>query len=195
MADGGLPGPPADLSARNLPIYQLPAGSRLFRIHKSADGARYFGRSAKWRFDDPTSSYGTLYAGLLPRVAFAEVFLGGPGAFVALSELADRSLCSFTALRAVRLVALHGRHLAVLGANALVTSGPYALSQRWSRALHDHPGRPDGIAYRAAHDNDEFAAVVFERASAAIDEGSSTALLGDLVLLGEILDHYQAAIR
>lgn len=195
MVDGTLPEPPGNLSTRSLPNYQVSVGSKLFRIHMTTKGAKYFGRSADWRFDDPASKYGTLYAGLRPHVAFAEVLLRGSGALVALSELDIRSLCSFTALRTVNLVPMHGRHLAELGANASVTSGPYALSQRWSRALHDHPERPDGIAYRATHDNDEFAVVVFERAATAIDDGSSIPLLGDPILLGEMLDHYHAAIR
>ena len=195
MSDGRPPAPPSNLSTRRLPIQRVPAGTGLFRIHKSANGAKYFGRSASWRFDDPFSTYGTLYGGLIPRVAFAEVLLRSAGSLVALSELAIRSLCSFTALRTINLVPLHGRYLATLGANASVTSGSYSVAQQWSRALHDHPEQPDGIVYRATRDNDEFAFVIFERAAAAIDGGSSTELLADLALLGEILDHYQAAVR
>ena len=195
MADGPPPDPPGDFSARRLPILRINVGRRLFRIHKSTCDAKYFGRSANWRFDDPASSYGTLYAGLIPHVAFAETLLRGPGTLVATSELAVRSLCSFSVLRTIKLVPLYGRHLAVLDANAAVTSGPYRCSQRWSRALHEHPDRPDGIAYRASHDNDERAVAIFERAAASIDDGSSTELLADPILLGWMLDRYRAALR
>ncbi len=192
MADGLPPDPPADLLARRLPVHRLNVGRKLFRIHKSANGAKHFGRSANWRFDDPTSGYGTLYAGLMPHVAFAETLLRGSGTLVATSELAVRSLCSFTAVRTIKLVPLYGRHL---DANAAVTSGPYGHSQRWSRALYEHPDRPDGLAYRASHDNDKLAVVIFDRAAASIDDGSSVELLADPVLLGQMLDHYRAALR
>jgi hypothetical protein len=191
----GPPEPPADLSARRLPIFEIPALSTLYRIHKSANDARYFGRSASWRFDDPRSDYGTLYAGLLPRVAFAETLLRGPGSLVTITELALRSMCRFTATRAIGLVPLHGRHLVAMGATASVTSGPYSVARRWSRALYDHPDCPDGIVYRASHDNDELAVVVFERAGDAIDRGESRGLLTDTGLLGGMLDHYRAALR
>jgi RES domain len=189
------PEPPGDLSTRELPIVAIPALSNLFRIHKSANNAKYFGRSASWRFDDPRSTYGTLYAGMLPRVAFAETLLRGQGSLVAVAELALRSLCRFTAARAINLVPLHGRHLIAMGATASVSSGPYAVAQRWSRALHDHPDRPDGIVYRATHDNDELAVVMFERAFEAIDVGESQQLLADSALLGGMLNHYRAALR
>ncbi|MSP00517.1 MAG: RES domain-containing protein [Acetobacteraceae bacterium] len=189
------PEPPSDLSARKLPIQELLVGSKLFRIHLSAYHAKYFGRSANWRFDDPASSYGTLYAGLRPYVSFAETLLRGRGTTVVQSELATRSLCSFTATRTLKLVSLHGRHLATVGANAAVTAGSYPISQRWSRAFHDHSDRPDGIVYRATHDNDELAVVIFERAAASIDDGASSGLLTNPVMLGMMLDHYQAAIR
>jgi hypothetical protein len=194
MASSGPTVPPA-IHAHALPIEGIPRGEKLFRIHLSIKGAKYFGRSANWRFDDPTSTYGTLYAGLRPHVAFAEALLRSPGGLVAISELATRSMCSFTALRQVNLVPLHGRHLAALGATASVTSGDYAIAQQWSRALHDHPAQPDGIKFRATHDNDEFAVALFERAAASIDDGFSTPLLADPVLLGEILNHYRAGLR
>jgi hypothetical protein len=195
MADGAPPDPPGDLSSRKLPIHRINTGRKLFRVHKSAYGAKFFGRSGNWRFDDPMSSYGTLYAALTPYAAFAETLPRGTGTLVATPELAVRSLCSFTTVRTIRLAPLYGRHLAAVEANAAVTSGPYECSQQWSRALHERPDRPDGIAYRASHDNDELAVVIFERAAAAIDDGSSTELLADPRLLGEMLDHYRAALR
>jgi hypothetical protein len=195
MSNGKTPEPPADLSARKLQMYQVAPGDKLFRIHQSGYDGKYFGRSANHRFDDSSSNYGTLYAGLLPYVAFAETLLRGRGTLVASSELAIRSMCSFTVLQPIMLVRLYGPDLAPLGANAAVTSGPYPCAQRWSRALHDHPDHPDGIIYRATHDNNELAVVIFDRAAASIDKGSSIGLLDDLVLLGQMLDHYQAAIK
>ena len=195
MNEGGPPLPPPNLGARSLPVETLPTGTQVFRIHVSARHPRFFGRSGLWRFDSPDRSYGTLYAGRSPEVAFAETLLRGPGTLVAESELAIRSLCRFSVMRPLRVMRLYGRDLIAVGANASVTSGSYACSQTWSRALHEHPARPDGILYRATRDNDELAIVVFERAREAIDNGTSTSLLADPVLLGRILDHYRASIR
>ena len=189
------PVPPADLSHRPLPLHTLEPGSSLFRIHQSSRGPKYFGRSGMWRFDAPDASYGTLYAGHRPEVSFAETMLRGLGTLVASAELASRALCRFTVVQPVRLVQLYGRHLVAMGANASVTSGPYAHSQSWSGALHAHPEAPDGIVYRATHDNDELAVVVFDRAAGLIDDGASDGLLSDLSLLGRLLNHYKAAIR
>lgn len=189
------PVPPADLLHRLLPVHTLEPGSTLFRIHQSARGPKHFGRSGLWRFDAPDAGYRTLYAGLRPEVAFAETMLRGPGTLVAASELASRALCRFIVVQPMRLVQLYGRHLVSMGANASVTSGPYAHPQSWSGALHAHPEAPDGILYRATHDNDELAVVVFDRAAGLIDDGASVGLLSDLALLGRLLNHYKAAIR
>jgi hypothetical protein len=66
-----------------------------------------------------------------------------------------------------------------------VCNGPYAVTRAWALALHEHPSRPDGIRYRARHDDDGFAIALFDRAAAAVSilrstPLASTELLGDL---------------
>jgi hypothetical protein len=186
--------PPADLNTRRLPLTDIAAGDPLFRMHNTAFGARFFGRSANWRFDSPGQAFGTLYAAMTSDIAFAETLLRGDRPVVAEGELHCRSLCKFTLRNPVRLVRLHGPSLIAIGASAAVTSGGYDVSQAWAQALHDHPERPDGILYRSARDNDQFALALFERAAPALDAGVSKPVMDDLVELGRILDRYSASL-
>lgn len=186
--------PPADLNARDLSLEEIPDGDTLFRMHRIALGAKFFGRTAAWRFDSPGRAFGTLYAARTAEIAFAETLLRGQRPIVAESELHSRSFCEFKLLRAVRLAKLHGPSLIAIGATAAVTSGGYDVSQAWAQALHDHPDQPDGILYRSARDNDRFALALFERAATALDSGTSTPVLDDPVRLGGILDHYSASL-
>jgi hypothetical protein len=189
-----LPEPPSRLASLRLPLETLAVGSALHRIHRKTLDAKFFGRSGAWRFDSPDGSYGTLYAALEPAVAFAETLLRGNLAIVAETELRKRALCRFEIRRPIRLVQLYGSSMARIGATALVTAGPYELSQRWSQALWSHPEQPDGIRYRATHDNDRHVVALFDRATDAIDAGSSAPLMDDPILLGQILDLYGCAL-
>ncbi|WLC16653.1 RES family NAD+ phosphorylase [Bradyrhizobium diazoefficiens] len=185
--------PPADLNERRLPVEEIPAGEAFFRMHRTALGAKFFGRTG-WRFDSPGRAFGTLYAARTAEIAFAETLLRGQRPIVAESELHIRSFCEFRLQRVVRLVKLHGPSLIAIGATAAVTSGSYDVSQAWAQALHDHPDQPDGILYRSARDNDRFALALFERAAAALDLGTSTPVMADPARLGGILDHYSASL-
>jgi hypothetical protein len=193
--DSRLPDHPSDLDKRPLPLETVGAGRELFGIHLTTLTPKFFGQSGTWRFDAPDKSFGTLYAALTPEAAFAEALFRGPGSVVSQTEIEIRSLCRLTLTRVLRLVRLHGPSLSRLGATAAVTSGPYATSQRWSRALHSHPESPDGILYRATHDNDQFSVAIFHRAEGGIDCGTTAPLLSDANLLGQILDHYGASLR
>jgi hypothetical protein len=189
------PEPPIDLPSRALPLRTLPRSDALYRVHQTHLNAKHFGRSGDWRFDAPDASYGTLYAGLVPEVSFAETLLRGAG-HVTQSEIELRSLCRFLVPRSLRLVRMFGPYMIRIGANASVTSGvDCSCSKRWSRALYNHPARPDGILYRATHDNNQFTVALFDRAGNALDAGTTAPLLSDLVLLGRILERYKASIR
>jgi hypothetical protein len=193
--DSRPPDPPQDLHSRSLPLEILNVGQTIYRIHSTTKDPKFFGNSGDWRFDAPDASYGTLYAGLSAEVAFAETLLRGTGSLVAQSELKARSLCRFTVMRDLRLVRLYGPSMSSIDATAAITAGHYAPSQRWSQAIWLHPESPDGILYRATHDNDKLALVLFDRAQDRIDGGATAPLLSDLILLGRVLDHYRASIR
>jgi RES domain len=190
------PEPPSDLHLRALPLEILSSGAVVHRIHLTARGPKFFGRTGSWRFDSPDGSYGTLYLGMSAEACFVETLLRGLNGFVAQSELHVRSFCRFAAIRDLRLVRLYGPDMVALGATSGVSANPdYGLCQRWSQALHSHFEAPDGILYKSNYDNDELALVLFDRAHDAIDSGSSTPVMNDHPLLGRILDRYKASIR
>jgi hypothetical protein len=112
------------------------------------------------------------------------------------ADLGERSLTRIQVRRDLRLVALHGPGLARVGATAAVVSGPYALTRLWSFALHDHPDAPDGIRYRARHDDDSFAVALFDRVAASIVVQERRELLDPegLVELGTWLARYDVGL-
>lgn len=157
------PLPPPDFATRELPLEEIASGARLVRIHRSDLGPLFFGSTGGNRFDDPTKTYGVCYLATTLEGAFAETCLRSVGArFVSMSFLEARSFSEVEVTATLRLVSLHGPGLAQIGATGAVTSGPHAVAQRWSRAIHDHPTVPDGIAYRSNHDNGEICVALFE---------------------------------
>jgi hypothetical protein len=190
-APGPPPLPPADLARRKLPLHVCPAKTRLARIHSVSRDPLFFGPAAgsrpRSRWDAPAGEFRVCYLAEEPYVAFAETFLREPGAtLIETADLAARALAEVEVERDLRLVALHGAGLRRLGATAAVCTGPYVVSRAWALALHGHPSRPDGIRYRARHEDDGFAIALFDRAADAIAVTGSAALvlpdrMGDLV--------------
>lgn len=189
------PAPPADFAARALPVETVPAGAAFARIHRSAFGALHFGTSGDNRFDDPDRRYGVCYAARSLEGAFAETCLRAVGAtLVPLSHLAQRSATVLTVTAELRLAELHGPGLARMGATAAVSSGAYAVSQPWSRAIHDHPAGVDGIVYRSNHDNGELCVALFERCRDRLRPGPAAGLLIDRHGLAMLLDRYKVGL-
>ena len=188
---GPHPDPPTDFSTRSLPItiYRRP----WFRIHRLTYGPLFFGRSGDNRFDPPANEFGVLYVGKDERCAFIETFGHATGVqFVEQSELALRGLALVTPKRALRLVNLEGPGLAKLGADARLTVGEsYDVAHRWALAIHEHPKKPDGIAYTSRHDPSRLCAAIFERAGGEL--GFASLSLADpmhAALVASILDTY-----
>jgi hypothetical protein len=189
------PSPPADFRARDLPLERVPAGTSLVRIHRTDRGALYFGVTGTNRFDDPQSAYGVCDFALTHEGAFAETCLRDVGApFVATSFLSARSFARIEVIEGLRLVTVHGPGLARLGATSVVTGGDHGFAQTWSRAIHEHPASPDGLLYRANHDNGEICAALFERCSNKLRAGASEPILSDRERLGGLLDRYKVGL-
>lgn len=150
------------------------------------------------RFDAPAGEFGVLYVSRDAHCAFVETFLHQTGVrVVTTTELAQRTLSIVEARRPLRLVDLRGNGLARMGADAALTSSTdYALTQKWSKGLHDHPRHPDGILYRARHDPARSAAAIFERTQAEL----TTRVVGKLAdpglanQLADILDTYDVGL-
>jgi len=157
----------------------------------------YFGRRAANRFDAPAGEFGTCYLARDCHGAFIETFGHETGVrAVTERELAARSVARIVLAKPatpLRLVDLRGEGLARMGAdNALATGHDLALARRWAKALHDHPRRPDGIAYRARHDPARTSVALFERAASKIRVQAVTPWLRPTPhpQLADILNHY-----
>jgi hypothetical protein len=194
VALGRTPEPSKRFHSIKLPIAEID--SEWYRSHPTRRGAVYFGRNRAYRFDAPDGEYGVLYVGADPHVAFIESFqVAGIRPVVTESKLKERSLSRIRISGSVRLVSLaESGALTRIGADARIFTASYAVSQRWSRAIYEHPDKPDGILYRPRHDPARVAAAFFDR----VAERVTTETLGTWVdqkdVLADVLDTYRAAL-
>lgn len=189
------PLPPSDFASRDLPTESVSPGTRLVRIHRSDLGPLFFGSTGGNRFDDPARTYGTCYLSTTFEGAFAETCLRAVGArFVALTFLEARSFSEIEVVDTLTFVSIHGPGLAQLGATGAVTSGPHTVVQQWSRAVHDHPTAPDGVACRSNHDNGQLCVALFERASARLGAADTQPIMDDRSRLAALLARYKVGL-
>lgn len=183
------PGPPPSLHARALPLRQ--AQGPWVRLHECICKAVFFGRTGENRFDAPNGEFGALYAGEDAFCAFIESF-GDPLEFRVVSwrDLTRKCLSNIATSKMLRLVDLTGQGLRQIDADVRLTSGPHDLSQQWALRLWSHPGRPDGIIYRARHDPSKEAVALFDRSEDAITGKPVGQLTADQDLLSRMLDRY-----
>jgi len=187
--------PPADLNEREPLIRHASPGELWYRSYRIGDLPIFFGRSKNNRWDSPAGDFGVLYLGGDEYCAFMESI--GRGAlrtrFVSRAQLKRAGLakiCIKGTLRLVDMVTSGG--LTRLGAESSLTSGSgYKNSQRWSRALREHPLKPDGIYYRSRHDSARTASALFDHCEGSVEVAEMPGAWADQpALLGEILDHY-----
>lgn len=170
------------------------------RIHARGKNALWFGPAPGsppvHRFDDPLSKFRVCYLGTTINVSFAETFLRNPPVrIVALDDLANRLIATVEIRRELRLVALYGPGLARLGTTTKPASGDdYKLSQSWSRALWEHPDKPDGIAYRPRHDDSALCVAIYDRARDSLAVVSEDSLTENSQLLASLLKKYELAL-
>ncbi|MBM3505630.1 MAG: RES domain-containing protein [Alphaproteobacteria bacterium] len=187
--------PPSDFAGRDLPLETIPAGTRLIRIHLNTRPPLHFGSTGRNRFDDPKKAYGVCYLAMSIEGAFAETCLRDVGAhLVALTFLEARSFSQIEVTTPLRLAALHGAGLARIGATSTVSSGAHGVAQRWSRAVHEHPAAPGGIAYRSNLDNGEICVAVFERVAGHLKPGAPQPITADRAKLAVLLARYDVGL-
>ncbi|MBI4545127.1 MAG: RES family NAD+ phosphorylase [Gemmatimonadetes bacterium] len=137
------------------------------------------------------------YLAFESHIAFAETMLRDLSLdTVNEDDLNVRSLALVEVRAALRLVEMNSEHLRPLGADASVVQGRYGVTWEWSAALHAHRERPDGIRYRARHDDPGFSVALFERARRKMRRTDSTPL-SDPSLAAEIarwLDRYNVGL-
>jgi hypothetical protein len=189
--------PPADLHLRDLPIIEVTGAFR--RIHQTAFDPLFWGMTAANRYDDPAGAagdFGTLYLARDHFGAFIESFGDSEGNTVSYATLDVRSIAEIRTMEPIRAVDLTAEGAAWLGAAGEVTAGDHALSQRWARALWGHPTSPQGIYYRARHDQSRFCVAVFDRAKTTVMLASTVRLLDPSFRprLGAMLDEYRFSL-
>ena len=167
------PPPPPDLHGRSPDILDVPAGSKLHRFYTAAFDPIYFDRSRAGRFNAPDDSHGVLYCAMSEAGTFAETFLRNPGrTLIDPGFLRKKAYVRLAVAAPLRLVRLYGPSMAKIGATAEVAHGglPYDIPQSWSKAIADHPIRPDGIAYHARHDDTELCCAIFDRTRGSVTD-------------------------
>jgi hypothetical protein len=200
-APGPPPTPPTGFGERKLKIASVDAGGVLSRIHRSHHAPLFFGRDrvpeCRQRWDAPDASYGVCYMAEEGHIAFAETLLRDMTLdAIPEAELKVRSLARLRIRAPLRLVAMHGAALRAHGADASVVQGPYPITWEWSAAFHSHPSAPDGICYRARHDDSGFSIALFERAQDKVEHTGSIELLDPKLarVVAQWLDRYEVGL-
>lgn len=193
--------PPANLQGRRLPIVEIAPGTLLNRIHLTSMGALHFGSHSdparRQRWDAPDASYGVSYFATDGHIAFAETLLRDLSMdWVHEADIDARSLNLVEVIAPIRLVDMGGSGLRRLGADASVVHASYDLTQMWSAALFAHPDQPDGIRYRARHDDSGFSIALFDRGAVAVRAGVSIPLNDPslAIELARWLDRYNVGL-
>ena len=181
----------------HLATRELDAGEPLYRCHSSRYAAIHFGRNIQNRFDDPEGRFGVCYLSLSPSGAFAETLIRKPtGQVLQKSDLRHHCLSRVRTCRTLCLVHCHGEGLKQNGLDSQISSSVDRHSTRLlARAFHDHGDRPDGLIYRARHDDDQLSVALFERASGKLAKpGAPIPWIDAGPHLDEVLDRYGIAL-
>lgn len=174
--EGGITGAPK--------LETLKAGSLLARIHPAGLGACEFNHTVPsegggGRFDTCGGTYGHLYAadgleGAVAETLTRDIVLVDPGpGHVPFAYVRGRVLSWVNVMRDLLLVSLHGPRAAAFGQGPWLTKceeDDYPLTREWARALRERSPRAAGFAWRARHDEDALAYVLWsDRAGDAIE--------------------------
>ena len=189
------PHPPPPSNPKTLKLAPLIAKrvEPLYRIHRVRQAPLFYGKTGNNRFDAPAREFGVLYASFTPEGAFIETFGHATGVrLIEERELAMRALAKLHANKPLRLVDLTGKGLARVGADARLFAGEHGVAQLWSRTLHDHPEKADGILYLARHDPRQPCAAIFDRARPVISATTQGSLIDASMvsLVQSLLDEY-----
>jgi hypothetical protein len=177
--------PSAQFGALKLGIIEQ-APSHIVRVTRFPDTEPYFGRTRSHRFDDPEGRFGVCYAGDDFLVAFAESVLhdclpaqrpDAPSYVLAKADLKSLHVVRFIGAP-LSLADLTGAPLNRLGGdNSISSIVPYDVPQRWSKAVHQHRLKPDGLRYVSRKYNTGMAFAIFDRVASRFECADSMPLL------------------
>ena len=195
MSRRSCPPPPTDLADRKVPLLEFR--ETMFRTFRLSRPPFFFGCTGSNRFDSPDNSYEVLYAGLDAFCAFVETFASAAGTrIVTTMALKEHGLTEFKARRPLRLIDVtQSGALVHIGADGNLFTGDHEIPQLWSKALHGHPIKADGLVYPSRLDPVRHAIVLFgDRAPRLMTElhrESWYAPGAQRQKLIEIIEHYQ----
>lgn len=196
--------PPEDLHKRPLPLSSYH--DLAYRVYWLDDqDPKHFGKEKKWRFDDPLGKYGVMYAATTALGACAETLLPQPEAVTAVhggsvpvsgAAIAAHGLAVVAFTKPLQYFDLSGEHLAAIGADASIATGPWRISQLWSRSLFTHPTQPDALLYRSRRDPSQISFATHERAgpNIIVTANGGLTLPQHEGLLATFVRHYHVVI-
>jgi hypothetical protein len=155
---------------KNPPVVEVPVTQVLWRVHRLAHDALWFGPAPghppQGRFDAPGGEYGVCYFGAAPGVTILETLVRGLKVpVIPRSALEVRGLSAIALAEPLRMLQLEGKGLPSFGISAHEISGPDAADCRdLARRVHEKLTDVDGIQYRSRWDTSELCWAVFDRA-------------------------------
>jgi hypothetical protein len=172
----------------------------VFRTHALNRAPFFFGCTGLNRFDSPDNSYDVLYAGRDAFCAFIETFARAAGTrIVTTAALKEHALTEFKARRPLRLIDLaQSGALVRIGADGNLFTGDHDIPRLWSKALHDHPAKADGLLYPSRLDPVRHAIVLFgdrvPKSMTELNRESWYATGPQRQRLVDIIHHYELAL-
>ena len=194
----------------------LPEGADLCRLYRVRFGPLSFNSAAATnpykggRFDSPDGSYTYMYCASTPSAAVAETLLRYvPGSGVETptivheKNIVGSGLVRIETCRPLQLIDLTGQGFHKIGqTDDWLTSceaDQYPQTRHWANALREWVPEAHGLKWRARHDNNEFAFVLFgDRLTADTLRRQSVRLLSSpsgRVYLEELLAEYGAVVE
>lgn len=168
--------PPATRPTGTPTIITLARGTSLRRVHRAGRNADSFNPTPQpsklrgGRFDSLDGSYAYTYLGDTDAGAIAETVcrdlpFGGAARVVPAKLVQERLITTVDVTRDLPILALHGAHLTQVHAPLDLTkcdASQYEITREWAQRLREWLPAIAGLAYRARHDEDEIAWVLFQ---------------------------------
>jgi hypothetical protein len=156
-----LPSPPDNPGEIYVAVVEL--SGPFFRTHGTKRSPLTPGNPGLNRFHAPNASYGVLYLGCDAYCAFVETSAHVSGTrTVTTAALKNRALSQLKPARPLRLIDLAAPGALVrIGVDSRLFASEYQRAQLWSKALHDHPVKADGLLYPSRLDPSRRAVALF----------------------------------
>lgn len=175
----------------------VETGTELYRCHQAFNDPIHFGRDASHRFDDPDRRFGVCYLASTAQGAFAETLIRKPaGQVLQRSDLETFCISSVPVNAPLELVHCYGAGLHRNGLDSRISATTqYRTTQALARDFHQHSQHPDGLIYRARHDDDQLSIALFGRASGKLGNIQNTlSWIATGTIIESILDRYEIAL-